>query len=376
MPRILLVTGEASGDLHGANLAKAINQQCPDAQVWGVGGQHMVEAGVTLVPGIERVDAIGVPGLAQLWKGWRTLRRLKTFLRSERFDAVVLIDCPGMNLRLAKTAAKAKHRVVYYIAPQIWAWGTRRLRTIKRVVNRVIVIFPFEEDLYRRAGVACDFVGHPLLDSIPPTYDRTALREQFGVAKEQPVIGLLPGSRDHEVQTLLGVMLQAAENIQGTYPEVQFILAQARSVHSSVIHRAVQGSRVPVRIVADHPNEVIAACDLLMVASGTATLQAGIIGTPMVITYRVSSLTYQIAKRLVTLPYIGLVNIVAGRFVVPELVQHDLTVERLSQEMLRLLSHPALMQDMQGAFRRLRESLGKPGASQRAAEIVLREARA
>ncbi|UCE62720.1 MAG: lipid-A-disaccharide synthase [Nitrospirota bacterium] len=376
MPRIFIVTGEASGDLHGGNLAREIYSLNPHATIQGVGGHHMIDAGVKLVPEIERVDAIGIPGVKQLLRGYRTIRQLKKVLRNERFDAVVFIDSPAMNLRLAKSAAKAHQRVIYYIAPQIWAWGARRLAVIKRVVNRVIVILPFEEALFRQAGVPADFVGHPLLDTMAPSYNKPVLREQFGLSKDGLVIGIVPGSREHEVKNFLSIMLGAAKNVVTNYGKVQFIIAQAPNISTSLILEVMKTPEVEVKIIPHCPNEVMAASDLLFIASGTATLQAAIIGTPMIIAYRVPWLTYQIGKRLVTIPYIGLVNIIAGKLVAPELIQHDMTPERLGSEALRLLRTPSLVQDMREAFQRVREAVGSPGASRRAAELVLKEIRA
>ena len=376
MPRILIVTGEVSGDLHGANLASAIYHLSPGATILGVGGEKMIEAGVTLIPGIQRVDAIGVPGVKQLFRGFRTLGKLKQILRNQRYDAVVFIDAPGMNLRLAKTAARARQRVIYYIAPQVWAWGARRLGVIKRVVNRMIVILPFEEGFFRQAGVPANFVGHPLLDTMAPPYNKPLVRERFGLSKDDLVIGIVPGSREHEVKNFLSVMLKAAKDVAAHYGDAQFVLAQAPSISTSLLKEVIKTAEVKVQIIPHCPNEVMAASDLLFIASGTATLQAAIIGTPMIINYRVSWLTYQIAKRLVKIPYIGLVNIIAGKLVAPELIQHDMTSERLGAEALRLLRTPALVQEMREAFRRVRETLGSSGASRRAAELILREIQA
>ncbi|TAJ22236.1 MAG: lipid-A-disaccharide synthase, partial [Nitrospirae bacterium] len=210
MPRILIVTGEASGDLHGANLATAIRTLRPDVELLGVGGGKMRAAGVRLVQGIERLDAIGMVGLAQLRAAIRTYAALSRFLKENPLDAVVFIDNPGLNLRLARVAKRAGHRVIYYIAPQIWAWHGSRIGLIAQVVNRMIVILPFEEELYRRAGVRCTFVGHPLLDAVAPSYDRSELRKRVGLDETARVIGLLPGSREKEVRSLLPMMLETA----------------------------------------------------------------------------------------------------------------------------------------------------------------------
>ena len=374
MPRIFIVTGEASGDLHGANLAKALYTLNPQVQIDGVGGRLMQGEGVRLYPGIERVDAIGVPGVKQLFHGFQTFQRLKKILQKESYDVIVFIDSPGMNLRLAKIAAQAKQHVVYYIAPQIWAWGKGRLSLIRRVVNRMIVIFPFEEPLYREAGVPCSFVGHPLLDVVHPPYDKRLVQEQLGYTSPTQVLGLLPGSREHEVKRCLPTMLHAAHEVKKAFPQLQVLIAHSASVSQATIDDIVKiFQNLKVRIIQNSPNEVMAASDLLFVNSGTATLQAAIIGTPMIIMYRVPWLTYSIARHLIKIPYIGLVNIVAGRQIVPELLQYDTTVKQLVPAALQLLHNPQLLDEMREQFGDVRESLGVPGASRRAAECVLAE---
>ncbi|WP_447968247.1 lipid-A-disaccharide synthase [Nitrospira sp. M1] len=376
-PRILIVTGEASGDLHGANLAKELYRLHPQIHIDGVGGQRMSVEGVHLLPGIESVDAIGVPGLKQLRRGMRTLRSLKKMLRKDTYDAVVLIDSPGMNLRLAKTAVKANQHVIYYIAPQIWAWGKRRLSVIQRAVSRMLVIFPFEESLYRQAGVPCNFVGHPLLDEVQSSYDQGVIRKQLDIPNGSRVLGLLPGSREHEVERCLPTMLEAAWEVKKAFPDIHITIAKSSSVSHAGIHDKIKGYKsLQVSVVDDQPNEVMAAADLLFVASGTATLQAAIIGTPMIIVYRVPWLTFAIARLLIKIPYIGLVNIVAGRRIVPEFIQHDMTVKQLVPEALRLLHNPQLLDDMRSSFQGVRDALGDPGASRRAAECVLAEVQA
>ena len=374
IPRIFIVTGEASGDLHGANLAKALYALQPQVQIDGVGGKLMLAEGVRLLPGIERVDAIGLPGFKQLRRGIQTLQRLKKVLREERYDVVVFIDSPGMNLRLAKTAFKANQHIVYYIAPQIWAWGKRRLSTIRRVVHRMIVIFPFEEPLYRDAGVPCSFVGHPLLDVVEPSYNKSFLKGQLGLPENSQILGLLPGSREHEVERCLPTMLQAAHELKKAFPQLQVTIAKSSSVSQATIHAIVGACKnLQVKIIEQRPNEVMAASDLLFITSGTATLQAALIGTPMIILYRVPWLTYSIARQLIKIPYIGLVNIVAGRQIVPELLQYDMTVKRLVPTALRLLQNPHLLKEMREQFLEVRQLLGVAGASHRAAECVLAE---
>ncbi len=376
MPRIFIVTGEASGDVHGANLAGAIRALRPDVELVGVGGSRMQAAGVALLPGLKRTDAMGVAlGPAHLRAAIRNFVALARFLRRTPLDAVVFIDNPGMNLRLARIAKWAGQRVVYYIAPQVWAWAPVRMRLIRRRVDRVIVILPFEEELYRKAGVPCTFVGHPLLDEVAPSYDRDELRKRFGLESSAPVVGLLPGSRESEVRALLPLMLQAAAQLAQRHPGARFIMAQAQSIADELTTSLSAGASVNVHVVRDQASEVMAASDVLLVASGTATLQAAVVGTPMVLTYRAPWLTYWLARLLIRIDWIGLANIVAGRSIVPELIQQDATAERLSQEASRLLTDHQAAREMRAELRKVREALGSPGASRRAAAAVLAECR-
>ena len=371
MARIFLVSGEASGDLHGGNLARALKDLAPDTELFGVGGEHMVRAGVQLVPRIDRVDAIGVPGIRQLFAGWKTLRALSAFIRKESFDAIVLIDSPGLNLRLAKSAEFLSDRIYYYIAPQLWAWGRRRMTLLRRVVKRVLAILPFEERFFQEAGVPCTFVGHPLLDEIPTKCDRARQRQAWGLPSDAVVLGLLPGSRQREIRAILPALLESLKLIAPRVGNLSILLAQAPNLPDPVIREILEQSDFSIRVIKGQACEVMAASDCLVIASGTATLQAALIGTPMVIVYRVSVLTYLIAKCLVTIKFIGLVNVLAGREVVPELIQHRMTPENISRAVLTLLENPDRVERMKTDLQAIRTSLGGPGASRRAAQAIL-----
>ncbi len=372
-PTILIVTGEASGDLHGANLAKSLQRRQPNIKLFGVGGPHMQAAGVELLQGLQRLDAVGVPGPMTIVKGILNILTMKRFFKEHALDGVVFVDNPSMNLRLARIAANLGHRVIYYIGPQIWAWGGHRIHLIKRVVRRMIVILPFEEAIYRDAGVPCDFVGHPLLDTLAPHYDRRTVRKQLGLPEEGLIVGVLPGSRLSEVQPLLPEMIQAVKKMKEFDPHVQCVIGQAQSISSDCLEGLIDREGLPVTVVANQTNEVMAAADLLLVASGTATLQAALVGTPMIITYRLSWLTYHIAKRIASVKHLGLVNLVAGRGIVPELLQEEATAERLCEEAVGLLKDRDRYQHMQEMFQAIRRQMGVPGASDRAADVVLLE---
>ena len=373
---IMIVTGEASGDLHGANLAKALKELQPEIRLVGVGGQHMRAAGVELVHGLHRLDVVGVPGPRVIWKGLANLLTLKQFFRRESLDGVVFVDNPSMNLRLARIAAKLGHRVIYYVAPQIWAWGRHRINLIRRVVRRMIVILPFEEPIFREAGVPCSFVGHPLLDHMEQRDDRARLRRQLGLPVQGLILGVLPGSRHSEIQSLLPTMVEAASRIRESFPDLHCVIGRAPTVAGEWVNEALDQKTLPVTVVPNQATAVMAAADFLLVASGTATLQAALVGTPMILGYRVSRLTYLLARMLMTVEHVGLVNLVAGRGIVPELLQSEMTVERLSEEALRLLKDRSRYDHMREALGGIRARLGSPGASLRAAEVVLSECQA
>jgi len=371
--RILIITGEASGDLHGANLAAALKAKAPELSILGVGGPRMQAAGVELVQSLGHLNVIGIAGPSAVRALARRVLAIRRILRRDPLDLVVLIDNPGLNFHFARVAKRAGHRVVYYIAPQLWAWRPRRMRWIQRRVDYVVVILPFEVELYRRAGVPCAFVGHPLLDEVAPSYDRDRLRAAYGLPREACVIGLLPGSRAGEVRALLPVMLEAARLLQGRGRSLKVILAVAETVDPDEIKRLCEGVGLDVRLVARDPNGVMAGADVLFIASGTATLQAAIIGTPMVIVYKLPWLTYLLARLLVRVPSIGLANLVAGRRFIPELIQHQATPARLAEEARRILDDASYRERMRTEMTRVKSLLGPPGASERAAAMVLQQ---
>lgn len=376
MARILIITGEASGDLHGANLARALKARDPQVSLAGVGGAAMEAAGVQLVRETGRFDVIGMVGplaIAAVIQRFLAMRRV---FRSAPWDAVVFIDHPGLNLRYAYFAKGAGLRVFYYIAPQIWAWRPGRIHWIKQRVDHVLVILPFEKAIYDKAGVPCTFVGHPLLDAVAPQYDRKMLRAKFALASEGRVIALLPGSRTREVQLLLPLLLDAAEKLARREPKTQFILARASTIPDNLLQSLLRQRGVPVTVVNEQASEVMAASDLVLVASGTATLQAAVVGTPMVLLYQTTALTFWLARFLIQVRWIGLVNLVAGRSVVPELIQFEATGQRLYEEALRILEDRSVYDEMKRSLAKVRADLGEPGASSRAAEVVLASCRA
>jgi lipid-A-disaccharide synthase len=380
MARILIISGEASGDLHGANLAKALKARDPRVSLAGIGGRAMEAAGVRLVEEMGRFDVIGMVGPFALVSIIRRFIMMRRLFRSKQWDTVVFIDHPGLNMRLAYFAKAAGMQVVYYIAPQIWAWAPWRIRWIKQRVDHVLVILPFEKSLYDEAGVRCTFVGHPILDAVAGRYDRKELRRRFGFSDDERVIALLPGSRAHEVQVLLPILLEAVEKLARCEPKTKFILAQASTIHDNLLQPLLRRSPIPIALVKEQATEMMALSDLVLVASGTATLQAAVVGTPMVLFYRTTPLTFWCAnvviRFVIRVKWIGLVNLVAGRTIVPELIQSAATGQRLYEEALRLLEDRPTYNEMKRDLAKVRAALGEPGASTRAAEAVLSACRA
>ena len=376
MPRILIVTGEASGDLHGAHLVKALKTLSPSLQVIGVGGASMEKAGAEMVKDVPQLDVMGLIGLSEVKSILKRIGRIRRLIKERRWDLIVLIDNPGLNFHFARVAKACGLKVVYYIAPQVWAWRRGRMRWIQRRVDHVLAILPFEEPLYREAGVRCTFVGNPILDEVAPAYDRSALRRQFGLSSSHTVIGLFPGSRKGELREHMPLLLETVRRLAERHPTMQFLLAQASTVQDRLLEELMKDNQVPIRVCRNQASEVMAASDLLVVKSGTSTLQAAVVGTPMVLFYRATSwVTYRLARLLIRVPWIGLANLVAGRGIVPELIHDEATPERLVQETERLLGDPHAYEEMKAAMLQVRQALGAPGASHRAAEAVLAESR-
>ena len=376
MARILIVTGEASGDLHGANLAKALRAKDPQVLLAGIGGAAMEAAGVRLISKMGQFDVMGMVGPLALLAIFRRFFFMRRLFRSEPWDAVIFVDNPGLNLRYAYFAKGAGLRVFYYIAPQIWAWGPWRVYWAKRRVDHMLVILPFEKPLWDKAGVPCTFVGHPILDAVAGLHDRSELRSKLGLSVDEQVVALLPGSRSHEVQVLLPILLSAAEKLAQHKPGTKFLLAQASTIQDNLLQAFLEGNRVPITVIKEQTSEVLAVSDFALVKSGTAILQAAVVGTPMVLLYQISALEWWIASFFKRVKWIGLVNLVAGRSVVPELVQHEATGQRLYEEALRILEDPIAYADMKRSLAEVRDTLGAPGASARAAEKVLAVCRA
>ncbi len=369
-----MIAGEASGDLHGAKLASALLRAHPKINLEGVGGRLMKSAGVDLLGDIQDLGVVGVVEVLSHWSSiWGIYRKVRERLHRKPPDLVVFIDYPDFNLRIARIARRVGVSTVYYISPQVWAWRRGRVKTIARLIDKMLVIFPFEKEFYATAGVDCEFVGHPLLDNLDTLPPRTTLRSQLGLHPDRPTIGLLPGSRRQEMSRLLPTMLQAMERLKKRIPQLQLVLAVAPSLDSSVVESIVEavGSGLEVVPISGRADEVISASDVVVVASGTATLQAAIHETPMVIVYKVSSLTYLLGRMLIQTEHIGLANLVGGKRIVPELLQSRVTGRAIEEEVYRILTDAVYTEEIRKGLSQVKAKLGLPGASARAAQCIL-----
>jgi lipid-A-disaccharide synthase len=368
----MIVVGEASGDLYGAGLVLALRKQAPGMTFFGMGGPKMEEADVRILHHVSEVAVVGMTEvLPKVRCIHRVLKELKNVLKDNPPDLVILIDYPGFNLHLAKKAHDLGIPVLYYIPPQVWAWREKRIKKITERVDRVAVILPFEKEFYSRYGMSVEYVGHPLLDGLEAGRSREQVREHLGIDGDRfPVVGILPGSRNEEITRHLPPIMGATEIISRTYPNIRCILPLASTVGEEVVKPYLEDVKLDVAVHNASAGEVLGACDLALIASGTATLEAAIMETPMVILYKVSPFTYLLGKFLAKVSHIGLVNLVAGKQIVPELIQGDATDSRLAEEGLLILEDEAKRRDMKENLRRVREQLGQGGASERAAAIA------
>jgi lipid-A-disaccharide synthase len=362
---VLFVVGEASGDLHAGKVAELLRAELPALRMLGVGGGHMRRAGVEILEDVEQLAVMGfVEVLQHIPKHWALLRRLRAQLETGRIGLVVLLDYPGFNLQVAEAAQRAGVPVLYYITPQVWAWGAKRLPKIAQVVTKAACILPFEEALLRQHGVDATFVGHPLLDRAQSLPSRAEARARLGLDQTAPVLALFPGSRRAEIGRHLAPFVQAAQAVQSRRPDVQVVVGVAPTVQ-------ISPDDCPFPLVQGASFEVQRAASVGLLKSGTNTLEAAVAGLPHVIGYRTSPITYAIAKRLVKIPHIGLVNVVAGREVSREFVQDAFVPQRVADAIVPLLdAESAERQRAEEGLRDVRDRLGQPGASARVAAMI------
>jgi len=372
MPTVLVVAGEASGDLHGSNLVRALKRRRPEVRLIGAGGERMREAGVELVRDATKHATVGIVEAFRNVASYAKLYRLLvSSLRHDRPDVVVLIDLPDFNIKFGRHVRDCGIPLVYYISPQVWAWRAGRVKTLARLVSRMLVIFEFEEAIYRKAGVDVRFVGHPLLDVIDAGGFRTDLRARLEVPAGGALIGLLPASRKEQFGRHAPLLLEASARIRERLPETRFALACAPTLDGALARRAVdQSGATGVTVVERQSYEVMAASDLLLMASGTATVEATLFGTPMIVTYKTSALNAMVFRTMSRVKHISMANIIEGREVIPEFIQRRARPELIAAEAVSMLDGGRLKQ-MRQELARVRAKLGGPGASDRAAAEVL-----
>jgi lipid-A-disaccharide synthase len=379
--RIMLVAGEASGDKHAAALVGALSSEHPDVAItaFGATGPAMRTAGVESVIETDHLAIMGLYEVGRtLGKFWNAFQQLKVAARRERPDAVILVDWPEFNLRLARALHRQGLRVIYYISPQLWAWRSYRVRSIRRDVDLLLTILPFEKEWYRRRGVEhVEYVGHPLAGEVNSRFGRAEFCERNDLDTNRPVVALLAGSRHKEVVRILPVLLRACVELHRARPDLQFVIPLAPNRPRAETDKLIAAARIEAgktlpefTIVEQQTTEAVAAATVAVVASGTATLETAILGTPLLVVYKESAVNWKLFRWMIDVEHFGLVNLVGGERVATELMQHDLTEENISAEVLRLLEP-----ETNHAFRRrlaeIKHSLGEANASHRAAELVV-----
>lgn len=378
MTRVMISCGEASGDLYAGSLVAELRRLAPGVAVLGLGGERLRAAGAELVADYRGLSVTGLAeALRVLPRSWRVLRRLVEVAEATRPAVFVAVDFPDFNLRLAAALKRRGIPVVYYVSPQLWAWRSGRMKAMKRLATSVLVIFPFEEPLYREAGVPVEFVGHPLVDLARATAPREAVLADLGLDPTAPTVALLPGSRPNEVRAILPGLAAAARRIRARIPRVQFVVARAPHLEDRVFEAVAPPpleADLRLAVAEGRADDVLAASDVAVTASGTATIQAALHGCPMVIVYRLSPLTYRLGKPFVHVDTYGMVNLVAGRRIVTELIQQAFTPAAVADETVSLLTDTARAEAVRAGLAEVRAKLGGPGASRRAAEAVWRVA--
>ena len=367
---IMILAGEPSGDIHGGHLCRELKNISPGIQLFGMGGPKMEEAGFEVV---HRIGDTGVVGFWEVYKElgkyWKIFKKMVAVMEERRPDAVILIDYPGFNIRFARKAHQLGIKVYYYISPQLWAWGQWRIKKIRRYVDKMLVIFPFEKEFYNSHGIEAEFIGHPLIGTLNLDLSKEECQKHLGITSS-PVIGLLPGSRRGEIEKILPILIETAKILQEKIPEAKFILPIASIELRPLIEDQLKQTSVKIRTREGSGKEIIVASDLLILASGTVTLEASVYLTPMIIVYKISFFSWLMGKILIKIPFIGLVNIVRGQKIIPEFIQYQARPEAVAQAGLEILTQPEIRERMIGELKIVKDKLGRPGAATRAAAVI------
>ena len=369
---ILFSAGESSGDQHAANMFLELKRHQPDIKGVGMGGAKMAQAGIDV-----RYDSSGIAviGVVEVIRHYGEIRRalklMQHIVLTERPDLLVCVDYKEFNLKLARFAKRHGIKVLFYVSPQVWAWRPGRVKTYGKAIDMMAVIFPFETAYYDAENVPVRYVGHPSVDKVHPQHSKADDMAHFGLDEKKPLVGLLPGSRANEIKRMLPVMLAAAEKLQAGLPDIQFILPQADSISDNLLEAYMHQSSIKITVIKNQPYDVIQCCDVVMTTSGTATLEIALLTVPMVITYKLSPVTYWLGRWLVNTPFIGLPNIVLGKGIVKELIQHEATADNLAAEVMRILTDKAYAEEMRANLNLVKEQLGQGGGSKNMAQLAL-----
>lgn len=370
--KIFIVAGESSGDLHAGNLIYAVKEQFPEIDFYGMGGTKMQQAGARLTHDLRKVSVIGlVEVLSRLPTILRTLKELGNSLSIEKPDLAVLVDFPDFNLKLAEKLKKAGIPVLWYISPQVWAWRAERIPKLARLIDYMMVILPFEVEFYRKHNLNVHFVGHPLIDKVAPNFSSIETRNQLGFKTCDPVIALLPGSRNIEIKLLLPHLIKAAEILYSKDPKYQFVIPVANTIDPKKIESKITDAKAPIKVVSGKTYDIVACADCAVVAAGTATLETALLNTPAIIIGRVSRLTWFLWSRYTNLPYYGLPNYIIERKLMPELIQHQASGEQIAQKLEEILGSETEKAKLLEGYQEIRNRLGIGGASQNAAKVVI-----
>lgn len=373
--KIFVIACEISADSHGGKLIRNFKKIHPELEFRGVGGPKMKEAGMTVLSDMTQFSALGLGDVVRQYFKYRSVfYRALNDLEKWRPDALILIDSPAFNLRFAKKVKKKFPRleILYYIAPQIWAWGYRRIHTVKKTVSKMFSIFPFEVPFYESAGISCSYVGHPSLEELSPVLDRNTERNRLGVQNKESAIGLLPGSRQNEIERILPIMLETAVLLTESLANLRFFIARSPNVSENVYRGILSGFKIPITFFQGNLYKNLRAMDFALVTSGTATLQTALVETPFFLLYKTGWSTYWLARHLVRVPYLGIVNLLAQKSIVPEFIQHRARARDIAQEAKELLTSQSRYAAMKKELQKVRELLEKEAKTSDAADAMWR----
>lgn len=370
--RVMIIAGEASGDIHAAKLVREVKEKDPNISFYGTGGESMRQAGVdTLIDSSE----LAVVGLFEVLAHWNTisgaLKKMQHLLRTEPPDLLVLVDYPDFNLRLAKTAKECGVKVLYYISPQVWAWRQKRVFKIRQLVDMMAVVFPFEESFYKKYDVPVRFVGHPLVDEVHATSDKATLLKEFLLDNDKPVVGLFPGSRQSEVKRLLPIIVESARQILKAKPDTQFVIPVASTLKEEDILAYFDGLELNMRVISHRTHDVMQVCDVVITVSGTVTLELALMKTPMVVINKISRFSYFFVGRMLKIDHVALCNIVANQRIVPEFIQKDAQANKISQKVIELLDNDEERNMIKTGLAAIKEKLSNAKSKTELSDLLL-----